>query len=242
MTTGDSNNPITFEEQTFKAEMLALISHDLKTPISNILGFSGVLAGETFGPLNQKQKDYLNVIQKCSKHILELIHDLLDLSKLENGKENLVYEPISIQELIDSCISMVSHKADDKKLFIGTSNRYPFGSFVADKKRMYQILINLFSNSIKYTDFGAVLLSVKKINGCITFTVQDTGCGIPIDKQPFLFIPYQRVTSHVEGTGLGLVLVKKFVELHGGWVSLQSTVGVGTTITVAIPDNLGGTG
>lgn len=218
-----------------RIEFLTLISHDLRTPINNIMGFSNILAKETYGDLNIKQKEYLGIIQTCSKYLIDLTQDLLDLTKLENNKEILQLERFSVQELIDSCCLMVKHRTDEKNLILESYNKDGIKSITADKKRLHQVLLNLLSNSVKFTDTGSVTLSLEEREDFYTFTVSDTGCGIPEEKQMNLFSPYYRESSHKEGTGLGLVLTKQFVELHGGWITTKSQKGEGTTVTVAIP-------
>ncbi|MCM0590303.2 MAG: PAS domain S-box protein [Gloeotrichia echinulata DVL01] len=223
-----------------KSEFLATMSHELRTPLNAIMGLSQLLQQEMVGSLNDKQKEYLSCVYSSGEHLLALINDILDLSKVEAGKEELSLLPISVSELCNSVISTVSDQAADKGLRL-TSEIDPLADiFIADERRIKQMLLNLLTNGIKFTPAGQVCLEVKKIGSGITFTVADTGIGIDSNHIQFLFEPFKQLDSRLnrqyEGTGLGLALTRKLARLHGGDVTVESTLGEGSRFTLFLPD------
>ena len=223
-----------------KSEFLATMSHELRTPLNAIMGLSQLLQQEIVGTLNEKQQEYINCIYSSGEHLLALINDILDLSKVEAGKEELLLLPLLVTDICNSVISTVSDIALDKGLQF-TSKIAPDADIcVADERRIKQMLLNLLTNAIKFTSKGEVSLEVKKVSDGITFTVADTGIGIDSNQFQFLFEPFKQLDSRLnrqyEGTGLGLALTRKLARLHGGNVTVESTLGEGSRFTLFLPD------
>jgi signal transduction histidine kinase/ActR/RegA family two-component response regulator len=227
-----------------KDEFLANMSHELRTPLNGILGFSEMLLSGQFGSLTERQHKYVGSIESSGNHLLGLINDLLDLSKIEAGMMGVTFETVDISELCRSSIMFVKQIAVNKNIQIicDQDTTYPF--LIADQRRLKQILVNLLSNAVKFTSKnGKVTLRVSDdpARDCINFSVEDTGIGISQEDLQRLFIPFTQVDSSLtrqhEGTGLGLALVQKLVELHGGGVAVKSEVGKGSIFTVCIPGN-----
>lgn len=223
-----------------KSEFLATMSHELRTPLNAIMGLSQLLQQEMVGSLNDKQKEYINCIYSSGEHLLALINDILDLSKVEAGKEELTPSPISVQELCHYAILTVRDRAHQKGLQLITEIDPQVDICIADERRIKQMLLNLLSNAVKFTATGQVSLKVKKVAQGINFTVEDTGIGIDPNQFQFLFEPFKQLDSKLnrkyEGTGLGLALTRKLARLHGGEVTVESTLGEGTQFTLFLPD------
>lgn len=222
-----------------KTEFLAHITHELRTPLNGILGMSQMLQRQIFGALNPKQQDYLKRIYGSGEHLLELIDDILDLSKVEAGKEQLKLAPISVTDVCQSCLKLVQERAFDKGLQL-TSDIEPEAKIcIADKRRLKQMLINLLSNAVKFTPSGSISLIVRQLPDGIYFTVADTGIGIPPEDMHLLFQPFQQLDNQlkldVKGTGLGLALTRNLARLHGGDVTAKSTLGKGSQFTIFLP-------
>jgi signal transduction histidine kinase/CheY-like chemotaxis protein len=222
-----------------KTEFLTHMSHELRTPLTGILGFSNLLLKQVFGPLNEKQQQYVDGISSCGQHLLELINDLLDLSKIEAGKEELVFEPVVIQEVCEACVSMIRELASDRKLQLSLAIDPSLTTCTADKRRLKQILFNLLSNAVKFTNAGSVRLEVKQREGFVEFAVRDTGIGISVANQTKLFQSFQQLDSGLdrryEGTGLGLSLARKLAQLHQGDITVASELGQGSCFTLRLP-------
>jgi signal transduction histidine kinase len=222
-----------------KTEFLAHMSHELRTPLTGILGFSSLLSKQVFGPLNEKQQQYVNGISACGQHLLELINDLLDLSKIEAGKEELLLESVVIREICEACLSMIREMASDRKLQLGMAIDPTLTTCTADKRRLKQILFNLLSNAVKFTHAGSVWLEVGQREGYIEFAVMDTGIGISVTDQGKLFQSFQQLDGGLdrryEGTGLGLALARKLAQLHHGDITVVSEVGKGSCFTLRLP-------
>ena len=223
-----------------KSEFLATMSHELRTPLNAILGLSQLLAQGIFGELNAKQMEYITSIYSSGEHLLLLINDILDLSKVEAGKEELLITPISVPEICQSCLCLIRETAFKKGLVL-TSQIDPQVKFcMGDERRVKQMLLNLLSNAIKFTPAGKVELIVRQVSGAIAFTVEDTGIGIAEEDIPSLFQPFSQVDKNFnrqyEGTGLGLVLTRKLARLHGGDVTVRSILGKGSQFTLSLPD------
>jgi PAS domain S-box-containing protein len=223
-----------------KSEFLATMSHELRTPLNAVLGLSQLLRQELFGTLNDKQKEYITCIQSSGEHLLSLINDLLDLSKVEAGKEQLSFVPLLIQDLCEYCLTMVREQAYDRGLQLTLSIDPEARICIADERRCKQMLLNLLSNAVKFTLAGEVSLIVRKMPEGISFTVADTGIGIPSEKLPLLFEPFRQLDSGLNrqfpGTGLGLALTRSLARLHGGDVTVESTLGQGSQFTLYLPD------
>lgn len=222
-----------------KTEFLAHMSHELRTPLTGILGFSNLLLKEVFGELNGKQRQYIEGITSCGKHLLDLINDILDLSKIEAGKEELFFELVVVQEVCDACISMIQEIANNRGLQLVFHIDPTVDVCTADKRRLKQILFNLLSNAVKFTEIGSVQLDVTQTDQTLYFAVTDTGIGISAADQTKLFKSFQQLNGGLnrkyEGTGLGLVLSRKLAQLQGGDITLTSEVGRGSCFRLQLP-------
>ena len=222
-----------------KSEFLATMSHELRTPLNAILGLSQLLQQELFGNLNAKQKEYVKCIHSSGEHLLALINDILDLSKVEAGKEELMPVALNVQQLCDYCLNIVRDRALNKNLQLSAQIDPNADICIADERRVKQMLLNLLTNAIKFTSKGKVSLSVEKLPLGIAFKVSDTGIGIEPSQLNLLFQPFKQLDSRLnrqyEGTGLGLALTRKLARLHGGDVTVKSTVGEGSEFTLILP-------
>ena len=225
-----------------KDEFLANMSHELRTPLNAIMGLSEVLQTEVFGAINDKQRQFLVTIQNSGSHLLELINDILDLAKIEAGKLELQIAPVSIEELCEDSLDFVRHQAHEKSISLNLELANPSASIQLDERRIRQVLINLLSNAVKFTpEGGSVTLKAKgsPATQWLQCSVTDTGIGIaPADLEK-LFQAFVQIDSSLsrryEGTGLGLVLVKQIVELHGGQILVDSQPGQGSCFTILLP-------
>lgn len=222
-----------------KSEFLSIISHELRTPLTGVLGFSSVLQEEIFGLLNNKQKQYVECIHSCGKHLLELINDLLDFTKIEAGKEELNLETIVVWEIGQACLSLFEERCKERGVELTMAIAPDLITCVADQRRLKQILVNLLSNAVKFTDAGSITLKIEKTASEIQFSVIDTGIGIaPADRED-IFQPFHQVDSGLnrkyEGTGLGLALSRKLAQLHKGDITLNSEQGRGSCFTLHLP-------
>ncbi|AKB85468.1 ATP-binding protein [Methanococcoides methylutens] len=223
-----------------KSEFLANMSHELRTPLNSIIGFSDILLYNDEGLFNDKQIRYISNISKSGRHLLSLINNILDLSKIEAGKAELHYETFIFLDMLDEVLSIVSPLAKHKDLFLDTIVESDNFCINADKLKLKQVIFNLVSNAIKFTpDDGSVIIRVKRNTNSLVIKVEDTGIGIPRSEQDNLFHPFTQVDSasnrKFEGTGLGLSLVKKLVDMHGGNVWVESEHGVGSTFGFSVP-------
>jgi signal transduction histidine kinase len=222
-----------------KSEFVANMSHELRTPLTSILGFSSVLLQQVFGSLNDRQQQYLATISASGEHLLSLINDILDLSRIEAGREQLELETISVPVLCQSCLGLMQERAANRGLELILTIASEITTCVADQRRLKQILVNLLSNAVKFTESGSVTLRVSQSHDSIEFAVIDTGIGIDPADQAMLFQPFQQLDSGIdrryEGTGLGLVLSQKLAQLHGGEITLRSNLGQGSCFTLRLP-------
>ena len=223
-----------------KSDFLANMSHELRTPLNAIIGFSEVLMERMFGEVNAKQADYLKDIHESGKHLLSLINDILDLSKIEAGRMDLEISSFDLPSALSNAMTLVRERAQRHAIALGLEVDPRLGEFRADERKFKQIVLNLLSNAVKFTpDGGRVDVSARATDGGIEIAVRDTGIGIAPDDQEAVFEEFKQVgrdyTRKAEGTGLGLALTKRFVELHGGAIRLQSTPGKGSTFTITLP-------
>jgi signal transduction histidine kinase len=223
-----------------KSEFLANMSHELRTPLNAILGFSEVLAERMFGEVNEKQAEYLQDILSSGRHLLSLINDILDLSKVEAGRLELELGRFHLPTALDNALTLVRERASRHGIILTQTVDEAVGHIVADERKVKQILLNLLSNAVKFTpEKGRVDLTATAVEGVITISVSDTGIGIAPEDQAMVFEEFRQVgqdgARKQEGTGLGLTLTKKFVELHGGRIWVQSEVGQGSTFTFTVP-------
>jgi GAF domain-containing protein len=223
-----------------KSEFLANMSHELRTPLNAIIGFSEVLSERMFGEVNEKQLEYLKDIHESGRHLLSLINDILDLSKIEAGRMELDVSTFDLPSALSNAMTLIRERAQRHGIGLGLEVDESLGSFSGDERKFKQIMLNLLSNAVKFTpDGGKVDVSAKKYNGQIEVAVRDTGIGIAPEDQTAVFEEFRQVgrdrMSKAEGTGLGLALTKRFVELHGGAIRLESAPGKGSTFTVSLP-------
>jgi PAS domain S-box-containing protein len=222
-----------------KSEFLASMSHELRTPLHTIIGFSELLGEELEGPLNEKQKRFIGHIHKDSIHLLELINDILDLSKIEAGRLELRPETFDMTAVVDECVAFFRALSLAKSIEISTDMALPT-AVVADRLRLKQILVNLLSNAMKFTpEGGRVHIAAAVQNGFVVVAVTDTGVGIPPEVQQSVFDVFYQVGATTkgvrEGTGLGLAITQRLVEQHGGRITVQSEPGKGSRFTFTIP-------
>ncbi|MGA1411455.1 MAG: ATP-binding protein [Prochlorotrichaceae cyanobacterium] len=226
-----------------KSEFLATMSHELRTPLTCVIGMSSTLLRWAFGPLSDRQRQYLQTIHDSGEQLLNIINDILDLSQLEAGKVILDFRTFSLIQLTQTCRQLFSNKAQQSNIDLKVEIKLkPHQvNFRADYKRLQQILCNLLSNALKFTPAGGeVILRVWRQGEQALFSVEDTGIGIAPGEQALLFQNFQQLdASHrrqYSGTGLGLALTKQFVELHGGKIQVDSALGCGSKFTVYLPD------
>lgn len=229
------------ENSRIKSEFLANMSHELRTPLTAIIGFSDLLNIRHFGELNNKQLEFVSHISKSGKHLLTVINDVLDLSKIEAGKMELECENFSVAELIEEVQKSLYPLAVRKGIEISIINDSKESEVFADKLKLKQIMYNLLNNAIKFTpDNGLISVVVKRAGNTIEVSVSDTGIGIPAHMREEIFDPFVQVDSSSKrkfgGTGLGLALTKRFVEMHNGKIWVESEEGKGSTFTFTLKD------
>src|SRR3989454_6658381 len=222
-----------------KSEFLANMSHELRTPLNAIIGFSEVLSERMFGELNEKQEEYLKDIYASGTHLLSLINDILDLSKIEAGRMELELTDFHLPTALDNALTLVRERAGRRNITLQMSVDDRLGQIQADERKIRQVVLNLLSNAIKVTPEGGQIggAAVPK-DGVMEESVSDTGVGIAPEDQEAVFEEFRQVgtaAKKVEGTGLGLTLCRKFVELHGGASWVGSQLGQGSTFTFSLP-------
>jgi hypothetical protein len=222
-----------------KSDFLANTSHEIRTPLSSILGFTHLMREQGFNASSKRHQEYLNIILSSGQHLLALINDILDLSKIEANQLDLHCESTAVKAVCETAITLVREQASDKGLSLKLEIAPHVDTLIVDALRLKQMLFNLLSNALKFTSRGSVGLQVSAIDNGLCFTVWDTGTGIPEDQQQLLFRPYSQLlnveTQRDEGTGLGLALTQKLAELHGGSVEVSSTLGLGSRFTIVLP-------
>lgn len=223
-----------------KDEFLANMSHELRTPLTAVIGMAEALQDQVYGELNDNQLRALHTIERSGAHLLDLINDILDVSKIEAGKLELEVFPISIPDVCEASLRMVRNPAEKKQITLHFRLETETPLVPADERRLKQILVNLLSNAVKFTpEGGMVTLAVRETAGWIQFAVRDTGIGIESEAQERVFEPFTQLDGGFsrfhEGTGLGLTLVRRLTRLHGGELTLNSTPGEGSTFVVALP-------
>ncbi|HTW33535.1 MAG TPA: ATP-binding protein [Rhizomicrobium sp.] len=224
-----------------KSMFLATMSHELRTPLNAVIGFSQLMEEETFGPLGSpRYREYTGLVQKAGRHLLDLINDILDMSKIEAGKFELHREQIDVRILVNECSMLMRERA--KQAGIALQEEVPSEPLQldVDRRAVKQILLNLLSNAVKFTpEGGRVITRAVQSGRSVSLSVEDTGVGIPADQlyrlgNPFVQLRNNAGSTH-EGTGLGLALVRSLAEMHGGQLRIESVEGRGTTVTVEIP-------
>ena len=222
-----------------KSEFLANMSHELRTPLNAIIGFSEVLSERMFGELNEKQEEYLKDIYASGTHLLSLINDILDLSKIEAGRMELELSDFDLPTAIENALTLVRERAGRRSIALRTVIDERLGQMRGDERKVRQVVLNLLSNAIKFTpEGGRIEVQAAPKDGLVEVSVSDTGVGIAQEDQEAVFEEFRQVgtaAKKVEGTGLGLTLCRKFVELHGGRIWVKSELGAGSTFTFTLP-------
>ena len=227
------------ELDRLKSEFLSTMSHELRTPLNSIVGFTGILLKGLAGPLNPEQHKQLTLVQSSSRHLLALINDLLDLSRIESGRIELQRESFDFAEVVAEVAAFLQPVVAQKPVALRHDCAPAALPLVGDRRRSLQVLLNLATNAVKFTEHGEVALAARLEAGRIAVTVRDTGIGIRPDQMPHLFEAFRQLDAsarrHYEGTGLGLHLSRKLLELLGGTIAVESAPGVGSTFTFTLP-------
>ena len=224
-----------------RKDFLTATSHELRTPLNAMLGFSEILTGEMFGPMqNERYLEYARIIHQSGVHVLSLINDLLDLSKLDAGKLELSVAPVQILKVLIDCVRSVESQATREQVGISIQVYDGIDQLCVDGRRLHQMLLNLLSNALKFTPSGGeITIEVFRRGPDIAISVSDTGIGIRAEDIPKVLEPFGQVESLMsqkhKGTGLGLPLTKELAELHGGSLTMESSIDVGTTVTITLP-------
>jgi signal transduction histidine kinase len=222
-----------------KSEFLANMSHELRTPLNAIIGFSEVLSERMFGEINEKQAEYIGDILQSGQHLLALINDILDLSKIEAGRMELELSDFDLPSVVENTLILVRERAVRQGITLGRTVDKHLGTIRADERKVKQVLLNLLSNALKFTpEGGRIEVRAAVQDGLAKISVTDTGVGISPDDQEAVFEEFRQVgtvSKKVEGTGLGLAISQKFIELHGGKIWVTSQLGTGSTFTFTLP-------
>ena len=224
-----------------KSDFLARMSHELRTPLAAIIGYGELLADGITGPINDEQKRQLGRIRSSANHLLSIIEEILTLSRMDAGKEKVHVERVDVREMLESVASMAEPLAGAKGLHFTLEEHEDAVELETDPIKLRQVLLNLLSNAVKYTDKGTVSLKSESRNGSIDFSVIDTGIGVSKEHHEKIFEPFWQVedttTRRVGGTGLGLAVTRRFVDMLGGSIEVKSAPGEGSTFRVSIPRN-----
>ncbi len=227
------------QADNMKSAFLATMSHELRTPLNSIIGFTGILLQGLAGELNAEQRKQMGMVQSSARHLLELINDVLDISKIESGQITVESRPFDLRELLQRVVASVEPMAAGKGLELSLDMDASIGTIKSDERRVRQILINLLNNAIKFTDSGFVRVHARSGDGRLAVEVQDSGIGIRADDIHTLFKPFHQVDTGLsrqhEGTGLGLAICRRLAVLLGGDVSVRSTWKSGSTFTMELP-------
>jgi signal transduction histidine kinase len=227
------------ESDRLKSTFLATMSHELRTPLNSIIGFTGILHQGLAGPLNDEQIKQLGMVQNSAHHLLELINDVLDISKIEAGQLEIVRDTFDLRKSLDKVVNLVSPMAEKKGLPIYLQITDTIDKFTGDQRRVEQILINLLNNAIKFTEMGEIRVSCSLHDSKVILSVSDTGIGIKPEDIETIFKPFRQIDTGLsrkyEGTGLGLSITRKLVTMMGGEIQVKSKEGVGSTFSVILP-------
>jgi PAS domain S-box-containing protein len=230
------------ELDRLKSEFIATMSHELRTPLNSIIGFSGILRQGLAGPLNDEQKKQLGMVHSSARHLLGLINDLLDLSRIESGKMDLFVEKFGVADLVNEVVQVLTPQAELKRLRLDSAIDHPDCLLSSDRKKCFQILLNLANNAVKFTEAGRVNLQVSTGQENIQFAVSDTGIGIKPENFKYLFEAFRQVDGSArrvyEGTGLGLYLSEQLSRMLGGKITVESEFGIGSRFTLTLPKSV----
>jgi two-component system cell cycle sensor histidine kinase PleC len=225
-----------------KTQFLANMSHELRTPLNAIIGFSEMMHRQLLGPIGtEKYLEYIQGIRESGEHLLDLISDILDMSKIEAGKYELGFEEINVAKTIRLAAHMMESRASDAAVRIDMEKLGDENTLIiADRRAVLQVILNILSNAVKFTPRGGhISIECTEKKESIVLKITDTGIGIPANKLASITNPFEQVSSHYtrdhEGTGLGLAITKELVEMHGGALLIDSKVGTGTSVTVRLP-------
>jgi cell cycle sensor histidine kinase DivJ len=226
-----------------KTHFLANMSHELRTPLNAIIGFSEILSREMYGRIGEERyREYAHLIHESGEHLLSVVNEVLDMSKIEAGKFDIIVEPFNVDGLVNSCCEIMRHQGEKKSITIQMETGADMPELVADKRACKQILLNLLANAIKFTDEGgSVKVLANRLRDDIELVVEDNGIGIATQDIPKLGSPFVQAESSYdrgyEGAGLGLSVVKGLVRLHGGSFDIDSELGEGTRVWIRLPIN-----
>ncbi len=223
------------ETDRLKTVFFASMSHELRTPLNSIIGFTGIVLQGLAGPLSDEQTKQLGMIRDSARHLLNLINDILDVSRIEAGQLETTSEMFDMRETIEKIVGMMTPLAEKKDLVLVAEVSPEVGQITSDQQRVEQILINLVNNSVKFTEKGEVRIECRISNGWLVIHVVDTGTGIKPEDVGMLFEAFRQTDNRHKGTGLGLFICKKLVEMLGGELRVQSEWGVGSTFTFTLP-------
>ena len=222
-----------------KSAFLATMSHELRTPLNSIIGFTGILLQQLAGPLNDEQRKQLTMVQGSSRHLLSLINDVLDISKIEAGQLVLSFTSFDLRSLIEKTGRLVLPLAEKNVIELRMDISDDVQSIVSDQRRLEQVILNLLNNALKFTEKGHVLVSCRLQGDNYLLSVSDTGIGMKPEEIPNLFQPFHQIDSGLtrkrEGTGLGLSICRKIIDIMGGSITVESTWGQGSSFVVSIP-------
>ncbi len=227
------------EADRLKSAFLATMSHELRTPLNSIIGFTGVLLKGIVGPLNDEQIKQLGMVKASARHLLALINDVLDLSKIEAGQLQVSLAPFDAKESVEQVVDALAPLARRKGLSLEVEVAPGVGTLVSDRRRFEQVLLNLVGNAVKFTDAGGVSVVCRLEGPHVVTSVRDTGIGIRAEEIPLLFRPFQQLesglTRRFEGTGLGLSVCRRLLDLLGGDIRVESAPGAGSNFTFRLP-------
>jgi signal transduction histidine kinase len=224
-----------------RSEFLTIMSHELRTPLTSVIGYSIILEGMKLGELNEKQKIFVENILKSSKHLLDLINNFLELAKTESGKQKMIYEEISVHDVINEILELIKENAIENDIILIKKFDTEMLYIQADRMALKQMLFNLLSNAIKFSkkEKSIITVSTKIENDMVKISVADTGIGIKEEDLPRLFQKFEQLDSGIsrkyDGTGLGLAITKKLVEMHDGKIWVESKYGEGSNFIFLLP-------